>query len=119
MDGNSNQTCKTPCILPLNPGRHALSADLTGYRPYPRVFNVPQDSDIFLQLSKTSGTLSVTSNPTGAAIEIDGQMQSKRTPAVFNFAPGNYHVKVSRSGAFLEFDVQIHDGEFVNKRVDF
>ena len=46
-------------------------------------------------------------------------MQSKRTPAVFNFAPGNYHVKVARSGAFLDFDVQIHDGEFVNKRVDF
>jgi serine/threonine protein kinase len=119
IDGNSSQTCKTPCILQLSPGRHALSADLTAYRPYPRVFNVPQDSDIFLQLAKASGTLSVTSTPAGATIEIDGQMQSKRTPAVFNFAPGNYHVKVSRSGAFLDFDVQIHDGEFVNKRVDF
>jgi len=119
IDGNSSQACKTPCILPLSPGRHALSADLAGYRPYPRVFNVPQDSDIFLQLSKASGTLSVTSNPAGATIEIDGQAQSKRTPAVFNFAPGNYHIKVSRSGAFLDFDVQIHDGEFVNKRVDF
>jgi cytoskeletal protein RodZ len=119
VDGNSSQACKTPCIMQLSPGRHALSADLSSYRAYPRVFNVPQDSDIFLQLSKASGTLSVTSNPAGAAIEIDGQMQSKRTPAVFNFAPGNYHVKVSRSGAFLDFDVQIHDGEFVNKRVDF
>jgi serine/threonine protein kinase len=119
VDGNTSQACKTPCIMPLSPGRHALSAELASYRPYPRVFNVPQDSDIFLQLSKASGTLSVTSNPAGAAIEIDGQMQSKRTPAVFNFAPGNYHVKVSRSGAFLDFDVQIHDGEFVNKRVDF
>ncbi len=96
-----------------------MSADLAGYRPYPRVFNVPQDSDIFLQLTKASGTLSITSNPPGATIEINGEMQTKRTPAMFNFQPGSYHVKVARSGAFLDFDVQIRDGEFVNKRVDF
>ncbi len=46
-------------------------------------------------------------------------MQAKRTPAIFNFAPGNYRVKVSRNGAFLEFDVRLRDGEFINKRVDF
>jgi len=119
IDGSSSTTCKTPCIVPLGPGRHALNADLSGYRSYPRVFTVPQDSDIFLQLEKASGTLSVTSNPAGAAIEIDGHAQSKRTPAIFTFPPGNYHVKVLRNGAFLDFDVQIHDGEFVNKRVDF
>jgi hypothetical protein len=83
------------------------------------VFNVPENDEIFMQLSKASGTLSVTSNPTGASIEINGQIQGQRTPAVFNFAPGTYRVKVSRNGAFLEFDVQLRDGEFINKRVDF
>lgn len=119
IDGNSSQTCRTPCILMLGVGRHSLSANLSGYRAYPKVFNVPQDSDIFLQLSKASGTLSVTSNPEGATIEIDGQVQSKKTPAIFNFAPGTYHVKVSRNGASLDFDAEITDGAFVNKRVDF
>jgi hypothetical protein len=119
IDANPDQSCKAPCLLTLSPGRHALSADLAGYRPYPRVLNVPQDSDIFLQLTKASGTLSVTSNPPGATIEINGEVQTKRTPAMFNFQPGTYHVKVARSGAFLDFDVQIRDGEFVNKRVDF
>jgi len=119
VDGNSSLACKTPCMLPLSGGRHALTVQLAGYRPYPRVFNVPQDGDLFLRLSKASGTLSITSEPPGATIEVDGVPEGKRTPAVFSLAPGMYHVKVARSGAFIDFDVQLRDGEFINKRVDF
>jgi serine/threonine protein kinase len=119
IDGNSSLGCKTPCMLALTGGRHAVTVQLEGYRPYPRVFNVPQDGDLFLRLSKTSGTLSITSEPAGATIEVDGTVEGKKTPAVFNLAPGMYHVKVARSGAFIDFDVQVHDGEFINKRVDF
>ncbi len=119
IDGDQAVTCKTPCMLPLSAGRHALVVQLSGYRPYPRVFNVPQESDIFLQLTKASGTLSITSEPPGATIEVDGALQTKRTPAVFTLAPGPYHVKVARNGASIDFDVQLRDGEFVNKRVDF
>jgi hypothetical protein len=119
VDGNSSLGCKTPCMLPLSGGRHSLNVQLAGYRPYPRVFSVPQDGDIFLRLSKVSGTLSITSQPPGATIEVDGTLQSKRTPAMFNLAPGMYHIKVARSGAFVEFDVQLRDGEFINKGVDF
>jgi serine/threonine protein kinase len=119
VDGNSSLACKTPCMLPLTGGRHAVTVQLAGYRPYPRVFNVPQDGDLFLRLSKASGTVSITSEPPGATIEVDGTVEGKRTPAVFNLAPGSYHIKVSRSGAFIEFDVQLRDGEFINKRVDF
>jgi len=119
IDGNSSLGCKTPCMLALTGGRHAVSVQLEGYRPYPRVFSVPQDGDLFLRLSKASGTLSITSEPAGASIEVDGTQEGKKTPAVFNLAPGMYHVKVARNGAFIEFDVQIRDGEFINKRVDF
>ena len=119
VDSNPAQSCRAPCLLSLSSGRHSMTVTLEGYRPYPKVFNVPADDEIFLQLNKASGTLSVTSNPSGAMIEINGEMQARRTPALFNFAPGNYRVKVSRNGAFLEFDVQLRDGEFINKRVDF
>jgi serine/threonine protein kinase len=119
VDGNSSMACKTPCMLPLSGGRHAVTVQLAGYRPYPRVFSVPQDGDLFLRLSKSSGTLSITSEPSGATIDVDGKEQSKRTPAQFNLEPGMYHIKVARSGAFIEFDVQLRDGEFINKRVDF
>jgi hypothetical protein len=106
-------------MLPLSGGRHALTVQLAGYRPYPRVFSVPQDGDLFLRLSKTSGTLSITSEPPGATIEVNGTVEGKRTPAVFNLTPGTYHVKVARGGAFIDFDVELRDGEFLNKRVDF
>jgi serine/threonine protein kinase len=119
IDGNSSQGCKTPCQMPLSPGRHALNVELAGYRPYPRVFNVPQDSDIFLQLAKASGALSITSTPPGATIDLDGAQQFNRTPAVFTLAPGAYHFKVSRNGASIDFDVQLRDGEFLTKHVDF
>jgi serine/threonine-protein kinase len=119
IDGNSSETCKTPCQLPLGAGRHALNVQLPGYRPYPRVFNVPEENDIFLQLTKVSATLSVTSTPPGATIELDGAQQSKRTPAVFFLSPGAYHFKVSRNGASVDFDVQLRDGEFGTRGVEF
>ena len=119
VDRNSTLACKTPCILALNAGRHELSVQLSGYRPYPRVFNVPQDGDVFLKLSKLAGTVNVTSEPVGASIEIDGKAQPEHTPALFNLAPGTYHLKVARNGAFLDFDVTVHDGEFITRRVTF
>ncbi len=119
VDNNLAQSCKTPCLISLSPGRHSLNVQLNGYRPYPRIFSVPQEKELFLQLSKAGGTLSITSTPPGASIEINGETQSRRTPALFNYPPGNYRVKVSRNGAFLEFDVQLRDGEFINKKVDF
>jgi serine/threonine protein kinase len=119
VDGNSSLACKTPCMLLLSGGRHALTIQLAGYRPYPRVFNVPQDGDVFLKLSQISGTLNVTSQPAGATIEVNGTMQAQRTPAMFRLAPGTYHIKVARSGAFLDFDVQLRDGDIITKRVDF
>lgn len=119
VDGDSSLSCKTPCMLSVALGRHSLNAQLNGYRAFPRVFSVPQDGDIFLQLNKAVGTLSVTSTPPGASIEINGESQAKHTPALFNLPPGNYHVKVARSGAFLDFDVQLRDGEFLTRNVSF
>jgi len=70
-------------------------------------------------LNKIAASLSVTSTPPGATIEINGEMQSKRTPSLFTLAPGTYHVRVARSGAFLDFDVQLKDGEFISRNVSF
>jgi hypothetical protein len=96
-----------------------LNVQLSGYRPYPRVFSVPQDGDVLLRLSKVAGTLSIVSDPSGASIEIDGKPQSMPTPARFDLAPGTYHIKVVRNGAVADFEVQLGDGQFITKRVMF
>ena len=119
IDSNPSVSCKTPCMLSLPPGRHVLHVQLDGYRTYPKIFNVPQDSDVFLQLSKSKATLSITSSPPGATIQLNGEEQKTRTPAIMNVAPGSYHVRVTKDGVPFEFDVTIKDGEFINKNVAF
>ncbi|MDP8982894.1 MAG: protein kinase [Acidobacteriota bacterium] len=119
IDNTFDHSCRTPCTLKLATGRHVLDVSREGYRPYPRIFNVPQDADIFLQLTRMQATLSITSNPAGATVFLNGEEQSQRTPATFNVAPGSYRVRVTREGVPLEFDVQLHDTEFISKNVSF
>jgi hypothetical protein len=104
-------------MLTMPAGRHVVSTRMEGFREYPRVINVPQDSDIFLQLSKSSATLSITSTPPGAAIALNGVEQKNRTPLLLNVAPGTYRVRVTKDG--VQFEVTIRDGEFINKNVKF
>ena len=106
-------------MLTLPAGRHVLRAQLDGYRSYPRIVTVPQDNDVFLKLSKAVGSLSITSNPPGASIILDGQQQSQTTPAVFHLPPGTHRVRVSRNGVPLDFDVNVPDGDLISKNVNF
>jgi serine/threonine-protein kinase len=119
VDNIAALTCRTPCMLTLAAGRHVLRAQMDGYRSYPKIVTVPQDNDVFLKLSKAVGSLSITSNPPGANIVLDGQQQSQTTPAVFHLPPGTHRVRVSRNGVPLDFDVNVPDGELISKNVNF
>ena len=119
VDGNAATSCKTPCILSVLQGRHTLTTQLEGYRPYPRIFNIPGESDLFLKLTKAQGTLSITSTPPGASIQINGDQKPQKTPATFVVPPGTYHVHVTRNGMPLDFDVQVQDDEIQTRNVKF
>jgi serine/threonine-protein kinase len=119
VDHESGRTCRTPCMLPLPAGRHTSSVQLDGYRSYPQIFNVPQESDVFVKLIKVIGTLSITSTPEGATIVLNGQVQPQKTPATLRVPPGTYHVRVSRNGVPLDFDVDVTDGGLISKNVTF
>jgi serine/threonine protein kinase len=119
VDNESARTCRTPCMLPLQAGRHTASVQLDGYRGYPRILNVPQESDVFVKLTKMLGTLSITSTPEGATIVLNGQVQPQQTPAMLHIAPGTYHVRVSHNGVPLDFDVDVTDGGLIGKNVSF
>ncbi len=117
IDGSIS--CKTPCMLSLTLGRHVLQTHLDGYRPYPKVINLPGESDVFLNLAQLGGRLNVTSNPDGAEVEINGEAKPQRTPVTFSLAPGEYQVKVTRDGVPLEFSVEIRDNEIQTRNVKF
>ncbi len=116
---DSGESCRTPCMLSVPPGRRVLNAKLDGYNSYPKIFNVPQDSDVFLKLTKPTGSLSISSNPPGASILLDGQAETQTTPAVFQVSPGPHHVRVTRNGVPLDFDVNVPEGGLISKRVSF
>jgi len=119
VDGNAATSCRTPCILSVPQGRHTLSTQLDGYRPYPRIFTVPGESDLFLKLARAQGTLSITSSPSGATIQINGDQKPQKTPATFAVPPGSYHVRVTRNGVPIEFDVQLQDDQIQTRNVNF
>ena len=119
VDGDSARTCKAPCILNLPIGRHTLTTELAGFRPFPRIVNVPADTDIFMKLAASAGSLSITSTPPGATIQINGESRPQKTPATLVLAPGEYKVKLVRDGIPIEFPVQIKDGEFHTRNVNF
>ncbi|HLJ48508.1 MAG TPA: serine/threonine-protein kinase [Bryobacteraceae bacterium] len=119
IDHNSSLSCPTPCILSLNAGRHVADVQIDGYRSYPRILNVPQDSDVFLKLAKSSGSLAITSSPTGASIVLNGEEQNQKTPSVLQLKPGHYRVRVQRNGAAADFEVDVRDGELVQRNVNF
>ncbi len=119
VDNQSDRSCRTPCMMQLSTGRHTTDVQLAGYRIYPQILNVPQDSDVYAKLSKTVGTLSITSNPQGATIALNGEVQPEKTPAMLHVSPGTYHVRVSRNGVPLDFDVNITDGGLISKNVTF
>lgn len=119
VDNDANLSCKSPCMVKVAAGRHTINAQLDGYRNYPRILNVPQESDVYVKLTKTTGSLSITSTPPGATIVLNGTEQPQKTPAMLHVPPGTYHVRVSRNGVPLDFDVDISDGGLISKNVNF
>ena len=74
--------------MPLKGGRHTLSATLGGYRRTLRIFEVPRDAELFLNMDRASGTVMVRSEPAGASIVVDGEQRSERTPAMLHLPAG-------------------------------
>jgi serine/threonine-protein kinase len=107
VDDNPALTCVAPCQLPLAPGRHTLTATAEGYRIAHRIFETPKESSINLSLDRMMGALSITTEPAGATIKIDGQTRPEKTPAVINLPVGTHRLEVV---GWEPEDVQIKDG---------
>jgi serine/threonine protein kinase len=115
---DSNQKCTTPCTMTLSVGRHTFSAHKAGFREARRIIDIPSDSGLIVDLVRATGMLSLTSQPTGCNIVVDGQEQSQKTPASLTLGVGQHRIQVLQGTRKEEFTIDIHDGAIVNRTVE-
>ena len=119
FDGNAELHCTTPCTLNLPMGRHTLVLTSKGFREAQRVFNLPSEPGLIVNLEATMGTLSLVTKPAGLAVIIDGQEQTRRTPADFSLSVGEHQIQVLRGAEKQAFPVEIRDNVVSQKSVEW
>lgn len=111
VDGSNDSACTAPCTLSLSNGRHTLTAQVNGYAVARRIFNVPQDSSLYIPLTKNEGVLLVTSTPNGATVIVDGKNYG-RTPVTVHLSPGVHQLEVANGATRHEEAVVIEPNGF-------
>ena len=120
VDGRARSACRTPCTVPLAPGRHTLVASMPGYRGTMRTFQVPDERSVKVVLERAAGLLGIRSTPTGASITINGQLRAEKTPAMLTLPEGKYRLVVSRDGVSSEeTEVEVKEGATRTINYDF
>ncbi len=102
LDGQTNASWVTPVILSeLAPGRHTITVSKAGYAPETRTIDIASRGKavVSLQLGLLPAALSVTSNPAGAKVYLDGKDMGKPTPIQVTVdKPGNHTILVRKDG---------------------
>jgi serine/threonine-protein kinase len=101
--GNSGATrqCETPCsFTSLPPGDYHLQVLKSGFQPLQTVLQLEagKSLDQKIQLEPLSEGISITSEPAGADVFINGDKQAGQTPVQLPLAPGNYNLVLRLSG---------------------
>jgi serine/threonine-protein kinase len=100
LDDRLDQYCQTPCMLHSRSGVHHLTVSQAGYLLEYREVHVGSSAlDVpVIALRQPGAALMVSSQPAGADIRIDGQLQAQQTPASIILKPGTYMVTVEKDG---------------------
>ena len=102
LDGQSNPGWVTPLELTeLTPGQHTITLSKAGYAPETRSVDITSHnkSVLTMQLALLPAALTVTSDPAGAKVYLDGKDMGKPTPIQINVdKPGNHTILVRKDG---------------------
>lgn len=111
LDDNYSQSCQTPCMLHGATGVHRLTISQAGYASESREVHIGDTAtDIpSISLRRPTGTLMLTTNPTGASVRINGKPVPQTTPAQINLPPGTYSVTVEKGGKSQTQRVDVHE----------
>ncbi len=110
LDANPQTKCVTPCSIPLPPGRHTLVATLAGHRQEMRIFEMSGPREIFLNMTRQTGTVRIETSPAGAQIIINGERRPESTPATLVLPIGKYEVQVLKNGQKDSQSVELKEG---------
>ena len=106
VDGDELKACTAPCTLNLKAGRHTLTAALSGYGVAQKIIHIPEDTNVFLELSSRLGLVQMSSQPSGAQIYIDGNLQGQ-TPTTLRLAAGEHKVLLVRGSERHEQTINV------------
>ena len=101
VDGQSDASWVTPYNLSgLKPGQHTVVISKAGFSNETRNIDVTSGSKLFLvvQLAPSVAILSVTSDPAGASIFVDGHDTGRVTPADVHADKGSHTILVRKQG---------------------
>lgn len=98
-----SKTATTPYTFTNVPvGSHEISIYLSGYNTYYITVNVNEGQTVYINANLnptvTTGTLSVSSSPSGAAVYVDGNYQGVTSTTVGNLNPGQHSVQLIKAG---------------------
>ncbi len=116
VDQRAETTCATPCTLELPAGRHTLTAELPGYDFARRIFTVPQDESVFISLTKSTGVLMITSEPSRATVIVDGT-NCGQTPVTIHLPAGAHHLMLMNGARQHEETVMVQNAGFAARTI--
>ncbi len=116
VDERSDANCNTPCNMALAIGRHTLTAELDGYTTARRIFNLPEESRLYIPMLPSSGVIVVTSVPSGSLLSVDGKMFGQ-TPATLHLTPGVHQILLANGALRHEERVNIEPDSFQSRTI--
>ena len=98
-----SRSANTPYTFTNIPvGTHEITIFLSGYQDFYTDVNVNNGQTAYinavLQPTVTTGTLSVSSSPSGAAVYVDGSYRGVTSTSVGNLVPGSHSVRLTKAG---------------------
>ncbi|MDX2151206.1 MAG: caspase family protein [Bryobacteraceae bacterium] len=111
-EGDPPQSCETPCIVHLPPGRNVLKASRNGYRDAARIVEVKRGgSEVRIELQMKTGNIRVDAEK-GVPILMEGRPTKYSTPAVMALPEGKYEFRWAKQGVVtFKEEVYVKDGE--------
>jgi len=104
VDGRADSNWVTPfTVAQLAPGSHTLVISKSGYTTETKVFTIAAGSKntLSVHLNPLAAGVSVTSDPSGASIFVDGRDSGRPTPSALTVEKGSHSVLVRKPG-FLD-----------------